>query len=75
MGKIPKDKIQKQTDLGQFSYEMVNLIKKFHHISVKELSTIDNLTPTQFSEICKLFYQAVIFKLLCHRQNIIPYDI
>ena len=40
--KTPKDKNQKQTDLFQCSYEMVHLIKKFHHISVNKLPTIDH---------------------------------
>ena len=42
MKKTPKDKNQKQTDLLQCSYEMVHLIKKFHHINVNKLPTIDN---------------------------------
>ena len=40
--KTPKDKNQKQTDLLQCSYEMVHLMKRFHHISVNKLPTIDN---------------------------------
>ena len=40
--KTPKDKNQKQTDLLQCSYVMVNLVDKFHHISVNKLPTIDN---------------------------------
>ena len=43
--KTLKNKNQKQTDLLQCSYEMVHLIKKFHHISVNQLPTIDNWTP------------------------------
>ena len=40
--KTPKDKNQQQTNLLQCSYEMVHLVKKFHHISVNKLQAIDN---------------------------------
>ena len=43
--KTPNDKNHKQTDLLQCSHEMVHLIKKFQHISVNKLPTIDNCRP------------------------------
>ena len=40
--RAPKDKNKKETDLFQCSYEKVHLIKKFPHVSVNKVPTIDN---------------------------------